>query len=250
MHHSFPPVHSRPAPTVITDQAFDHECGEVVPESPTLSTLCFPIAGHYCIFDGRLGHGVLDSGEGASLRATLLVNWWQHKPQAVDRTPGGCRPERPFQPAQAQPPTATGAPRRLDVPVVAVPASKLDGPDGLLPVRPSEGALPRLARDGVVCRETEDWAEMARCRPAAHARPEQSSRDRCRLPAHTALQVDFVLEDAGIKLAGPGSVDGVTLRHPGLVLSAMETEGTPFVVGALLGLPYDDEGSDSETSNA
>lgn len=51
-----------------------------MPEDPTCCYLVYPLAGSYCIFDGRLGHGVLDSFSG-SRRATLLVNWWTHQPQ-------------------------------------------------------------------------------------------------------------------------------------------------------------------------
>lgn len=69
-----------PGPTVIIDQVFDQEAGAPVPEDPSTSCLVYPLAGSYCIFDGRLGHGVLDSFAGSE-RATLLVNWWSHQPQ-------------------------------------------------------------------------------------------------------------------------------------------------------------------------
>jgi len=61
---------------------FDQVKGKPVPEDPTSSYLVYPLAGAYCVFDGRLGHGVLDSFA-KSKRATLLVNWWTHQPQAV-----------------------------------------------------------------------------------------------------------------------------------------------------------------------
>jgi hypothetical protein len=41
--------------------------------------LVWPLKGTYCLFDGRLGHGVLDSCS-SSTRATLLVNWWTQCP--------------------------------------------------------------------------------------------------------------------------------------------------------------------------
>ena len=38
-----------------------------------------PRRNNFLLFDGRLGHGVLDTLSG-DLRMTLLVNWWHHKP--------------------------------------------------------------------------------------------------------------------------------------------------------------------------
>ena len=67
-------------PTVILDQLFDINHGPV-PDSPTGCVLAWPAANRYCIFDGRLGHGVLDS-PCQDLRATLLINFWRSKPQA------------------------------------------------------------------------------------------------------------------------------------------------------------------------
>lgn len=67
-------------PTVILDQLFDIEHGPV-PDNPTGCVLAWPAANRYCIFDGRLGHGVLDS-PCQDLRATLLINFWRTKPQA------------------------------------------------------------------------------------------------------------------------------------------------------------------------
>lgn len=72
------------APTVITDQRFDQDAGCTVPENPTCSTLAFPLENSYCIFDGQLGHGVLDCGH-TQRRDTLLVNWWVEKPQGIHR---------------------------------------------------------------------------------------------------------------------------------------------------------------------
>jgi len=68
------------APTVILQQLFDQDLGRPMPSAPSRSMLVWPVKGTYCLFDGRLGHGVLDSCSG-SIRATLLVNWWSKCPQ-------------------------------------------------------------------------------------------------------------------------------------------------------------------------
>jgi hypothetical protein len=68
------------APTVILQQVNDTELCTSVPESAAASVLVWPQRGSYCLFDGRLAHGVLDSCS-SSLRATLLVNWWAQRPQ-------------------------------------------------------------------------------------------------------------------------------------------------------------------------
>jgi hypothetical protein len=70
----------RQAPTVILDQLYDQQAGCPVPAAPSSSMVVWPLKGSYCLFDGRLGHGVLDSGS-SSIRATLLVNWWTSCPQ-------------------------------------------------------------------------------------------------------------------------------------------------------------------------
>jgi hypothetical protein len=80
-HSTRPNPLTRPGPTVIIDQVFDQAAGRPSPEDPASSALVYPLTGGYCVFDGRLGHGVLDSFA-ASRRATLLVNWWTHQPQA------------------------------------------------------------------------------------------------------------------------------------------------------------------------
>ncbi|KAL6777699.1 hypothetical protein ACKKBG_A15310 [Auxenochlorella protothecoides x Auxenochlorella symbiontica] len=130
----------RQGPTVILDQRFDAELGAVTPPSPAWSTLSFPLAGNYCIFDGALGHGVLDAGDEAEMRATLLINWWQHRPEAVGRAP--------LMPAQAE--AAEGGDaglgsdarwkladlclgeRALPIPSIAVDAARLAGEDDML----------------------------------------------------------------------------------------------------------------------
>lgn len=75
------------APTVVTDQKYDQDEGCMAPPNPTQSTLVFPATNAYCVFDGRLGHGVLDCGHDRR-RATFLVNWWRDKPQNIHRQEG------------------------------------------------------------------------------------------------------------------------------------------------------------------
>lgn len=134
------PPHASAGPTVILDQRFDAELGAVTPPSPAWSTLSFPLAGNYCLFDGALGHGVLDAGDEAEMRATLLINWWQHRPEAVGRAP--------LMPAQAE--AAEGGDaglgsdarrkladlclgeRALPIPSIAVDAARLAGEDDML----------------------------------------------------------------------------------------------------------------------
>lgn len=72
------------SPTVINDQYFDQTQKKTVPEDPTCSTFVFPFRNSYCVFDGRLGHGVIDS-RNTDRRITMLVNWWKERPQLVLR---------------------------------------------------------------------------------------------------------------------------------------------------------------------
>ncbi|KAK9841653.1 hypothetical protein WJX74_009543 [Apatococcus lobatus] len=76
----------RLGPSVIVDQAFDPDEGEAVPEMPVQSMLIYPETGLYCIFDGKLAHGVLESTSQQD-RATLLVNWWTAQPQGIAAAP-------------------------------------------------------------------------------------------------------------------------------------------------------------------
>lgn len=84
------------SPTVITDEHYDEDMQRMVPmDFPTESALVFPMENRYCVFDGRCGHGVLDTNTAASLkgndtdvRITFLVNWWDVKPEAVEQCPG------------------------------------------------------------------------------------------------------------------------------------------------------------------
>jgi len=82
----FPPSSSSArvqAPTVVNDQFYNEETHSTVPQDPSSSTFIFPQKNSYCVFDGRLGHGVLDSGCKEE-RITLLINWWQCKPENID----------------------------------------------------------------------------------------------------------------------------------------------------------------------
>lgn len=65
---------------MIVNQRFDQEEGCTYPDNPEHSTLVFPTANHYCLFDGGLGHGVLECSHN-DVRATFLVNWWEQRPQ-------------------------------------------------------------------------------------------------------------------------------------------------------------------------
>lgn len=67
-------------PTVVVDQ---QHCSakqrEQEDATPRRSLVAYPRKNNFLMFDGRLGHGVLDTLSGGT-RMTLLINWWQHKP--------------------------------------------------------------------------------------------------------------------------------------------------------------------------
>lgn len=67
-------------PTVVVDQ---QHCSATQRDqedaTPRRSLLAYPRKNNFLMFDGRLGHGVLDTLSGGT-RMTLLINWWQHKP--------------------------------------------------------------------------------------------------------------------------------------------------------------------------
>jgi hypothetical protein len=65
---------------MILDQRFDSETCETVPQDPTDCVLVFPEAKNFLVFEGNLGHGVLESVS-SDERMTLLVNWWTSQPQ-------------------------------------------------------------------------------------------------------------------------------------------------------------------------
>jgi hypothetical protein len=70
----------RAGPTVVVDQ---QHCPATQQEqedaTPRRSLLAYPRENSFLMFDGRLGHGVLDTLSGGT-RMTLLINWWHHKP--------------------------------------------------------------------------------------------------------------------------------------------------------------------------
>lgn len=68
------------APTVVLWQHYDIAAGCARPEEPECCALVFPRQGNLLLFDGTLGHGVLESVSKAE-RMTLLINWWTHQPQ-------------------------------------------------------------------------------------------------------------------------------------------------------------------------
>lgn len=79
-------------PTVVMRQRFDNDRRCTVPEDPDACCIVWPMRGRYLVFDGGLGHGVLDS-VGQSKRITLLVNWWQGPPPQVCCALHGCPPD-------------------------------------------------------------------------------------------------------------------------------------------------------------
>lgn len=75
-------------PTVIVDQQYDNESQQAVPETPQRCTLVYPCRNTLAVFNGCLGHGVLEGGHSSSeQRITLLINWWAHKPQVCASLP-------------------------------------------------------------------------------------------------------------------------------------------------------------------
>lgn len=66
-------------PTVIIEQCFDNVSRSASPEKPVCCALIWPQQNALAVFDGGLGHGVLES-PAQEHRITLLVNWWTQKP--------------------------------------------------------------------------------------------------------------------------------------------------------------------------
>lgn len=78
------------SPTIVTNEHYDEVQKCIVPKDfPTCSTMVFPKENRYCIFDGRCGHGVLDtnSKDEDDVRVVFLVNWWRKRPEEVHRCP-------------------------------------------------------------------------------------------------------------------------------------------------------------------
>ncbi|WPT11916.1 hypothetical protein PSENEW3n2_00005415 [Picochlorum sp. SENEW3] len=79
------------SPTIVTNEHYDEIEKCIVPKDfPTCSTMVFPKENRYCIFDGRCGHGVLDTNtkDEDDVRVVFLVNWWRKRPEEVHRCPG------------------------------------------------------------------------------------------------------------------------------------------------------------------
>lgn len=84
-------------PTVVFDQTLERSSdstaaesvAEAWPEAPAQALVCAPAKNRMLLFDGRLLHGVLHrpGGPAASLRRTLLINWWAHRPPGVADAP-------------------------------------------------------------------------------------------------------------------------------------------------------------------
>ena len=70
----------RQSPTVVLQQLYNSLTRSAEPEDPNKCVLVFPSAGNFLVFDGALGHGVLDSVS-EEVRMTLLINWWDHQPE-------------------------------------------------------------------------------------------------------------------------------------------------------------------------
>ena len=227
----------REGPTVVIDQVFDAAAGRPEPEEPTASVLAWPKARTYLIFDGRLGHGVLDSLSGAR-RATLLVNWWR-----------GGRPRAVREATDAQL-DEFGIPRLITAAddVVAGAAAAGGGGDrggagpaaaaaadalgqGLAGVRISGGSI---SGGGGGDGGGDKSAAAATATAAAAADDDEGDLvaeapvPEVRAPAAAGLDhavtVDALLAAVGLRLTGRGAVSAVCVRHPGLVLLPLDPE--------------------------
>lgn len=207
------------APTVILDQRFDHEEGCPVPEDPTCATLVFPRCNAYCLFDGALGHGVLESGSDGR-RATLLVNWWAQRPAAV-LPPPACDAEAPAPPQLGNRADAV-RPEEVVVERLSIGESDVGESDLLM-----------------VCTPLRRCRCRCRCRASCGASLSSSSSSLTFVPAAIprplALQVDYLLQLRGLQLVGDAAVQALTIHHPGLALYPVDGEqlrGGEVQVGA------------------
>ena len=66
-------------PTVVIDQRFDNKTKSAYPERPERCAFIWPQQNNLAVFDGALGHGVLDSAAKGE-RITMLINWWTYQP--------------------------------------------------------------------------------------------------------------------------------------------------------------------------
>lgn len=89
---------SRPGPTLICAQSWDHKDGCLAPSVPERSALVYPEFGRLALFQGDLAHGVLQSGfEGK--RITFLMNWWAAPPKDIQRPTAAYIADRQLAPA-------------------------------------------------------------------------------------------------------------------------------------------------------
>ncbi|GAB4814754.1 hypothetical protein N2152v2_001800 [Parachlorella kessleri] len=205
----------RQSPTVIVNQRYNREEQYAYPDHPDHSTLVFPAANCYCLFDGGLGHGVLDCGHN-EVRTTFLVNWWAQQPEAVQRVS-----EEDIVRFQL---TRAGASSSLDseeLTAVEVACATSDDDDNEATSSRSSSS----SRDGSRCCS---FASGACCETGM----EQGVAARVPLPSVTVceqevevdgfLTLDDLLQDRGLALSGVGAVPGIALSHPGLVLFPLE----------------------------
>lgn len=181
------------APLVLTDQVFDSEIGAPEPADPMTSTLVFPVENSYCIFDGRLGHGVLDSGL-TSRRVTLLVNWWAHKPLKIVRAP------------------VTQLTEMADI--LATQRKII------------ETKIAEQAYEIQVCEADLDGQELLLVRVTTF--PSSTGDERNSLLMHSASihdsQVDDILLQRQKKLTGASAIQMLRMLHCGLALYPIEAE--------------------------
>ena len=72
--------------TIVLDQGITPRRHRLTPECPRAGTLITPKENHYLVFPGHLRHGVTASRRTrASVRVTLLVNWWREVPRGQRR---------------------------------------------------------------------------------------------------------------------------------------------------------------------
>ncbi|GBF94117.1 hypothetical protein Rsub_07104 [Raphidocelis subcapitata] len=232
---------AREGPTVVIDQVFDQALGRPVPEDPSSCVLVYPRAGAYCVFDGRLGHGVLDSfAPGA--RATLLVNWWAARPRGVRPATvqqlaglgigplrragcqqGGAGSDGPAGnacavEAEAETVPAAAAAEAETVPAPAAAEAAAAAADG--------GAAAAL--EALTLSSSSDAGCGGGGRRACSEPPGGAAIPEVAAPAAAGLDravlVDDLLRGAGLALTGPRAASAVRIRHPGLVLLPLDPE--------------------------
>lgn len=72
--------------TIVLDQGITPRRHRLTPEWPRAGMLITPKENHYLVFPGHLRHGVTASRRReASVRVTLLVNWWREVPRGQRR---------------------------------------------------------------------------------------------------------------------------------------------------------------------